>query len=172
MILAATALEISIPVVVVLQVIVALLLILLVMMQKPKQEGLGAAFGGGTAGEVFGARTTDVLQKGTIYLGVAFFALTMLLAVLTTARNKEVGKIEVKADPVPEAPAAPEPAAVVPTPAAPDAGEATEEDAAPAANGSEEEATEEEEAPAEEEAEEAPAEPAEPAVPAPAPAQD
>ena len=43
--------------------IVCLLMIFAVLMQRPKQEGLGAAFGGGITDQVWGAQTTNVLQK-------------------------------------------------------------------------------------------------------------
>lgn len=68
-------------------VVVCLLLCLVVIMQRPKQEGLGAAFGGGMTDQAFGARTTDVLQKGTVYLGVLFFVITFTLSLLVTAQN-------------------------------------------------------------------------------------
>lgn len=70
-------------------VAVCLLLCLVVMMQRPKQEGLGAAFGGGMTDQAFGARTTDVLQKGTVYLGVLFFILTFTLSMLVSAQNSK-----------------------------------------------------------------------------------
>lgn len=68
-------------------VIISLLMILLILMQRPKQEGLGAAFGGGVTDQVFGARTTNVLQRGTIYLASLFFILSLLLSVLISRRN-------------------------------------------------------------------------------------
>ncbi len=54
----------------VLQVLICLLLILIVLMQRPRQEGLGAAFGSGTMDQAFGAQTTNVLQKSTTWLGI------------------------------------------------------------------------------------------------------
>ena len=76
---------------VVIHVIVCLLLVLLVLMQRPKQEGLGAAFGGGMTDQMFGAQTTDVLQKATVWLTVAFFVISMLLAILVANRNDQSG---------------------------------------------------------------------------------
>lgn len=61
-------------------ILLCLLLVVLVLMQRPKNEGLGAAFGGGMTSDLFGARTTDVLQKVTQTLGIIFFLLTLLLA--------------------------------------------------------------------------------------------
>ncbi len=71
-------------------VIVCGLMILLILMQRPKQEGLGAAFGGGVTDQVFGARTTNVLQRGTVYLGSMFFIIALALAVLVGQQNKTV----------------------------------------------------------------------------------
>ena len=73
----------------VVHVAVCLLLCLVVLMQRPKQEGLGAAFGGGMTDQAFGARTTDVLQKGTVYLGTIFFIVTFALAVLIGAKGND-----------------------------------------------------------------------------------
>lgn len=82
-------LPITINLLLVIYVIVCLLMILLVLMQRPKQEGLGAAFGGGVTDQMFGARTTNVLQRGTVYLATAFFILSLALAVLIGHKNKQ-----------------------------------------------------------------------------------
>ena len=81
-------LSISINLLLVVFVIVCLLMILLILMQRPKQEGLGAAFGAGVTDQVFGARTTNVLQRGTVYLATLFFLLSLTLAVLIGHKNK------------------------------------------------------------------------------------
>jgi len=88
MILAFDMLGVSINVLLVIYVVVALLMVLVILMQRPKQEGLGAAFGSGTTDQLFGARTTNVLQKSTVYLGTIFFVLTLVLAILIARRNK------------------------------------------------------------------------------------
>jgi preprotein translocase subunit SecG len=85
----AELLNISINLLLVLHVVVSLLLILVVLMQRPKQEGLGAAFGGGVADQVWGAQTTNVLQKGTVYLGVLFMLLSLVLAILIGNQNHQ-----------------------------------------------------------------------------------
>lgn len=82
-------LSISINLLLVVFVIVCLLMTLLILMQRPKQEGLGAAFGGGVTDQVFGARTTNVLQRGTVYLGSIFFLLALVLAILIGHQNKD-----------------------------------------------------------------------------------
>lgn len=68
-------------------IIVSLLIILLVLMQRPKNEGLGAAFGGGMTENLFGAQTTTVLSTITRWLGAIFFALTLLLSWLYVKKD-------------------------------------------------------------------------------------
>ncbi|PYL16673.1 MAG: preprotein translocase subunit SecG [Verrucomicrobia bacterium] len=63
-------------------VLVALLMLLVILMQRPKSEGLGAAFGGGVTENIFGAQTTNVLVKFTGWLTGIFFALTFTLSIL------------------------------------------------------------------------------------------
>ena len=97
-------LNISINLLLVIHVIICLLLALLVLMQRPKQEGLGAAFGSGLTDQAFGARTTDVLQKGTVYLGTLFFVVTLVLAILIGKNQKaDSGMTDSAADATEEA---------------------------------------------------------------------
>ncbi|GAA5125088.1 preprotein translocase subunit SecG [Luteolibacter yonseiensis] len=91
--LAINWLNISIDLLLVIFVIVCLLMTLVILMQRPKQEGLGAAFGGGVTDQVFGARTTNVLQRGTVYLGSLFFILSLVLAVLIGQKNKTISTV-------------------------------------------------------------------------------
>src|ERR1700731_4527032 len=63
-------------------VLVALLMTLVILMQRPKSEGLGAAFGGGVTENLFGAQTTNVLTKITTWLATLFFLLTFSLSFL------------------------------------------------------------------------------------------
>ena len=81
-------LNVSIYIVFAILLIVCCLLLLLVLMQRPKQEGLGAAFGSAMTDQAFGARTTDVLKKGTAFFGTCFMVLCFVLALLMTAANK------------------------------------------------------------------------------------
>jgi len=83
--------EIAITLLSILHVLVALLLILIVLWQRPRQEGLGVAFGSGMTDQMFGAQTTNVLQKGTVYLAVFFFLNTILIASLMASRTKSAG---------------------------------------------------------------------------------
>ena len=63
-------------------VLVALLMVLVILMQRPKSEGLGAAFGAGVTENIFGAQTTNVLVKFTGWLAGIFFVLTFVLSIL------------------------------------------------------------------------------------------
>lgn len=160
--IAAGLLDISINLLLVLQVIVCLILGLLVLMQRPKNEGLGAAFGSGMTDSILGAGTTDVLQKGTVYFGIAFFVLTLGLSILIGHRNADpnlIGSTEA-APAIPTTEEIIDPEATAEEPAAEDLSkelEEVEKTAEPAA----------EESPIEETPVEEPAAPAEEPVVAP-----
>ena len=92
---------------------------LVILMQRSKQEGLGAAFGGGFTDSVWGAQTSNVLVKATVWLAALFFIISIGLARLYSYRSS----VEHEMSPVqqellqPVAPVKPAPAAaaVVPT---------------------------------------------------------
>jgi preprotein translocase subunit SecG len=72
----------------VLMVIVCILLVFLVLLQLPKKEaGVGMAFGGAATDALFGAGSGNVLTKITKYFAGAFFALALIMAVLSAHRN-------------------------------------------------------------------------------------
>ena len=107
-------------------VLIALLMVLVILMQRPKSEGLGAAFGGGVTENIFGAQTTNVLVKFTGWLTGMFFVLTFALSVLyahKTSRDtglrsellKQQSAAQPSASPAPANPNAP----AVPAPGAP-----------------------------------------------------
>jgi len=77
-----------VPILLTVHILVCLLLVLVVLMQLPRSEGLGAAFGGGVTENIFGAQTTHVLAKFTVWLGVAFFVLTLVLAIAYSHQSK------------------------------------------------------------------------------------
>lgn len=77
-------------------VLVCLLLILLTLMQRPKNEGLGAAFGGGMTENLFGADTTNVLAKATRIIGGLFFAITLLLSVLYSYQANSPSSVQAR----------------------------------------------------------------------------
>jgi preprotein translocase subunit SecG len=96
-------------------VFVAVLMILIILMQRPKSEGLGAAFGGGVTENIFGAQTTNVLTKITGWFAAILFLLTFVLSILyarkaTTTSNLS-SRIEAEPTPVPAISATPVPGA-------------------------------------------------------------
>src|SRR2546423_7197061 len=107
-------------------ILIALLMVLVLLTQRPKSEGLGAAFGGGVTENIFGAQTTNVLVKFTGLLTGMFFVLTFALSVLyahKTSRDtglrsellKQQSAAQPSASPAPANPNAP----AVPAPGAP-----------------------------------------------------
>jgi len=114
--------SILISILIAFHVLVCVLMVGVVLMQRPKNEGLGAAFGGGMTDNIFGAQTTNVLQKFTVWLGIVFFALTLFLAIIYAKRGMGETTIqkELLGQPVPPAtvPAAAEPAVATPETAA------------------------------------------------------
>jgi preprotein translocase subunit SecG len=115
--------------------LVALLMVLVILMQRPKSEGLGAAFGGAVTENIFGAQTTNVLVKFTAWLAGIFFAITLTLSILYAHRSvggdsalrRELMKKQAAAQtsPAPAATTSPGPAAATTSPGpspAPDSG--------------------------------------------------
>jgi len=139
-------LSIVIPILLSILAIVCILLTLVVLMQRPKNEGLGAAFGSGVTENIFGAQTATVLTKATVYLGCIFFGLTLLLTVLT-ARQSSDRRVGVLESEVRKAAALPKPTtspAVATSPAAaasPQASASVNASATPAASSSPESST-------------------------------
>jgi preprotein translocase subunit SecG len=82
----------AIDVLLVLFVIVCPLMCLVILMQRSKQEGLGAAFGGGFTESVWGAQTSNVLVKTTVILAIIFFLTSISLARLYTIRAHNLQK--------------------------------------------------------------------------------
>src|SRR5256714_8092291 len=79
--------NVLINVILAIDMLVAVLMTLVILMQRPKSEGLGAAFGGGVTENIFGAQTTNVLTKFTGWLAGMFFVLTFVLGVLYARRS-------------------------------------------------------------------------------------
>ena len=124
-------------------VLVSLLMVLVILMQRPKSEGLGAAFGAGVTENIFGAQTTNVLVKFTAWLAGIFFALTFTLSVLyahkasrDTGLRRELLKQQTGAQPSASLSPVNPNAAAVPAPGAPvlPAGSAPPPTASPAAS--------------------------------------
>ena len=125
-------LPIVINVLLVIHVLVSLLIILLVLMQRPKNEGLGAAFGGGATDQLFGAQTTNVLQTITRWLGGIFFALTLLLSFLYVKKGGGHSSLQDKLTAPTVIPAAPTPPAPPDLPGALPAADGTSQPPPPA----------------------------------------
>ena len=73
-----------------LQIVLVLLcafMVLIILMQRSKQEGLGAAFGAGMTESVFGADTSNILSRLTVWCVVLFFAITLTLSSLYAHRS-------------------------------------------------------------------------------------
>ncbi len=109
----------------VVEVLVCILLAMVVMLQKPKEGGLGGAFGGGMLEASLGADAGNVLIRTTAILGAIFLVNTLVLARLTStvhSRSLMAREAEPVAETAPALPAAPElPAAAPELPAAPEA---------------------------------------------------
>ena len=113
--------------VVVVQVISALVIIGLVLIQHGKGADMGAAFGSGASGSLFGATgSANFLSRATGILAAIFFALSLALAYVATRKPSDLGGGVIDAirdkqtQPVkPEAKQQDKPAADVPKPPAP-----------------------------------------------------
>src|SRR6266481_3029931 len=93
----------------VVDVIVALCIIGLVLLQHGKGADVGAAFGSGASGSLFGASgSANFLSRTTAILAVVFFVTTFVLAYLASHRPRAEGGGVM--DSVKEQPAVPAPA--------------------------------------------------------------
>ncbi len=73
----------------VLQIISAVVVIVLVLMQHGKGADLGAAFGSGASGSVFGATgSANFLSRSTAIAATVFFCSTIALTLASGAFNK------------------------------------------------------------------------------------
>ena len=117
-------------IVVVVQVISALTIIALVLLQHGKGADMGAAFGSGASGSLFGATgSSNFMSKSTGVAAAIFFTTTLVLAGYATKREGAVsgGVMERAAvtapvpatipQSVPATPAAPAAAVTTPAPA-------------------------------------------------------
>ncbi len=86
--------EILINILIGILILNALLVVMLVLMQRPKSEGLGAAFGGGITENIFGGQTSNVLSKMTTYLAVSFFLVGFIIAVLHAQNETNKSRIQ------------------------------------------------------------------------------
>jgi len=100
----------------VIDVIVALCIIGLVLLQHGKGADVGAAFGSGASGSLFGASgSANFLSRTTAILAVVFFLTTFILAYIVTHKPRVGGGVM---DTVKEQPKAADAPAAVPAPEA------------------------------------------------------
>ncbi len=108
----------------VVDVIVALCIIGLVLLQHGKGADVGAAFGSGASGSLFGASgSANFLSRTTAVLAVVFFLTTFVLAYLVSNKPRVGGGVM---DTVKEQPQQPAQQQVPASPATPDAAKATD----------------------------------------------
>jgi preprotein translocase subunit SecG len=101
---------------IVLQVLSAIGVIVLVLLQHGKGADMGAAFGSGSSGSLFGATgSANFLSRVTAVLAAVFFVCTLLLAFVANDRTGSRGPGSVMdRGAAPGAPAVPAPAGGVP----------------------------------------------------------
>jgi preprotein translocase subunit SecG len=80
--------------IIVVQMLSALAMIGLVLVQHGKGADMGAAFGSGSSGSLFGASGgANFLSRSTAVLAAVFFACTLLLAYFGNARPQSSGSV-------------------------------------------------------------------------------
>ena len=76
------------------QLLTALGMIGLILLQHGKGADMGAAFGGGASGSLFGATgSANFLSRTTAVLATVFFACTLALAYLSNAKPTSSGSV-------------------------------------------------------------------------------
>ncbi|MDY7574284.1 preprotein translocase subunit SecG [Actimicrobium sp. CCI2.3] len=115
-------------IIVIIQVVTALTIIGLVLMQHGKGADMGAAFGSGASGSLFGATgSSNFLSKMTGVAAGVFFATTLALAYFGSTRTASTNSVTDTMTTAPAAavpgasvpPTAPVPSAPAPAPATP-----------------------------------------------------
>ena len=95
----------------VVHVVAALAIIGLVLLQHGKGADMGAAFGSGSSGSLFGSSgSANFLSRTTAVLAACFMLTSLLLAYLGGVERKPTSILESPAATQPAQPAAPEPA--------------------------------------------------------------
>jgi preprotein translocase subunit SecG len=116
------------------QIVTAVAMIGLILIQHGKGADMGAAFGSGSSGSLFGASgSANFLSRTTAVLATVFFVCTLLLAYFSNARPASTGSV-LEGSAV-TAPAAPETSAQIPGTSAPVDAAPASAPAAPAAPG-------------------------------------
>jgi preprotein translocase subunit SecG len=131
--------NVLLTVVLAVQMLTALGMIGLILIQHGKGADMGAAFGSGSSGSLFGASgSANFLSRTTAVLAAVFFACTLMLAYFGNLRPVESGSVldrGVTAPATAPAPAASGPAAQIPGTAPAAAGTSTTAAPLPPASG-------------------------------------
>ena len=78
----------------ILHVFVCLVLMFVVLLQQGRGGGLGAAFGGGAASQVFGGRGAgNLLTRATAILATVFMLLSLTLALMNRGTSGVAGSL-------------------------------------------------------------------------------
>jgi preprotein translocase subunit SecG len=108
---------------VVIQVLSAIGVIVLVLLQQGKGADMGAAFGSGSSGSLFGATgSANFLSRMTAVLATVFFVSTLALAFFANSRTQTRAPTSVMDAVKTPAPATPDPAGAASIPGAPASG--------------------------------------------------
>ena len=90
------------------QILAALGMIGLILVQHGKGADMGAAFGGGSSGSLFGASgSANFLSRATAAMATLFFVTTLVLAYLGNSRPASVGSVLESAPAAASVPAVP-----------------------------------------------------------------
>ena len=90
------------------QILAALGMIGLILVQHGKGADMGAAFGGGSSGSLFGASgSANFLSRATAAMATLFFVTTLALAFLGNSRPASVGSVLESAPAAASVPAVP-----------------------------------------------------------------
>ena len=130
--------NVLLTVVLAVQMLTALGMIGLILIQHGKGADMGAAFGSGSSGSLFGASgSANFLSRTTAVLAAVFFACTLMLAYFGNLRAPESGSVLDRGAAAPATAPAPvaSGAAQIPGTSAPAAGTTPSPAPAPAASG-------------------------------------
>ncbi len=104
----------------VVHILTAAVLIGLVLMQHGKGADMGAAFGTGSAGSLFGSSgSANFLSRSTAIAAAIFFTTSLTLAYYHSHQTQNLGVMEKTESAAPAQPAAAQPAGAQPAPAVP-----------------------------------------------------
>ncbi len=85
-------------VILILHLMVAIALVVLVLLQQGKGADMGASFGGGASGSLFGASgSANFLSRTTAVLATLFFVTSLLLTWFTGQQHASVGVMQMHA---------------------------------------------------------------------------